>query len=309
MKNSWLLLLKTEKRVHAGNLGYDDKDSSSYSWDNTVPNHNEPSAGDRIVIWDGETSLGTSVIERIKTGVDKKIRRRCPNCSSTNIRERTSSLPKFKCAAKKCLKEFVQPKDISIQVKTFKTCHESGWLDLSGRFDAKLLRKLCQSDVSQHSIRPFKWDEFLEVLDRSEKNKIQTNSRTVDSWLGGGRKYKSTKVRIGQRKFRQNLIDKFGNVCAFMGETPLQALEAAHLYSFADIEKHFDCGGILLRRDLHRLFDLGLIAVNPTSLMIDLSPEIKRFAQYNSLHNKLLSIKLSKKEVDWLKIHWNEHRK
>lgn len=65
------MLLKTNKRVHAGNLGYDDKDSSSYSWDNTVPNYNEPRAEDSIVIWDGETSIGASVIEKIKIGTQK----------------------------------------------------------------------------------------------------------------------------------------------------------------------------------------------------------------------------------------------
>ena len=124
MKNSWLLLLKSGRRSHAGNLGYNDQDSSFYSWDNTVANHEGPSPGDGILIWDSETSLGASVIEKIKTRTKEKTRRRCPNCKTTNIRERTSKSPKFKCGAKNCRKEFGQPKEESIKVKTFQTYHE-----------------------------------------------------------------------------------------------------------------------------------------------------------------------------------------
>ena len=309
MKNSWLLLLKSEKRVHAGNLGYDDQDSSSYTWDDTVPKCNQPKPGDNIVIWDGNTSLGSSVIEKIKTGTKEKTRRRCPNCKTTNIRERTSKSPKFKCGAKNCRKEFGQPKEESIKVKTFQTYHEAAWLDLSGRFNAKLLRKLCRSFVEQHSIRPFKWAEFLENLDAAEKNKIEAGSKSVDSWLGGGRKDRIVKVRVGQQKFRQKLLEKFGNECAFTGKTHEKALEAAHLYSYSNIEKHLDGGGLLLRRDMHRLFDSGLIAVNPRSLKIDLSSELKKFPQYRSLQGECLSVTLSKKEIKWLKVHWNVNRK
>jgi hypothetical protein len=307
VKNSWLLLLKTEGREYAGNLGYNDLDSSFYSWDDTVPNYAKPSPGDGIVIWDSKTSLGASIIRKIEHDTDKKIRRRCPNCNYTTIKERASSSTKLRCH--KCLKEFSKAKEESIEIKTFRSYHEAGWLDISGRFDGKILRELCYSPKSQHSIRSFKWEEFLKILDKAEIKKIENGSKSVDICLGGGRKARYTKVRVGQHQFRQHLIKKFGKVCAFMGETPVQALEAAHLYSYSDMEKHLDGGGILLRRDLHRLFDLGLIAVNPDSLMIDLSAEIKKFPQYKRLHGERPSIKLSKKEIKWLELHWNEHRK
>jgi hypothetical protein len=161
----------------------------------------------------------------------------------------------------------------------------------------------------QHSIRSLKWAEFLEILDETEKNKIESGSKSVDSWLGGGRKERIVKVRVGQQKFRQKLLEKFGNVCAFTGKTPEKALEAAHLYSYSNIEKHLVGGGLLLRRDMHRLFDFGLIAVNPRSLKIDLSSELKKFPQYRSLQGERPSVKLSKKETKWLEVHWNAHRK
>ena len=57
-----------ERRQHGGNVGYEDLPSSSYSWDNTVANFASPVPGEGIVIWDGDTLLGASVIEKIIEG-------------------------------------------------------------------------------------------------------------------------------------------------------------------------------------------------------------------------------------------------
>ena len=160
-------------------------------------------------------------------------------------------------------------------------------------------------------MRTIKWDKVLEKLTSWEKKTIERTSEITNKWITSelsGRKERLTKVRLGQQQFRKTLIKKFGKKCAFIGDTPLEALEAAHLYSYADVEKHYDCGGILLRRDLHRLFDLGLIAVNPISLKIDLLPEIKKFDQYKNLDEKKLEVKLSQEEINWFKDHWNRYR-
>jgi N-acyl homoserine lactone hydrolase len=45
-------------------------------------------------------------------------------------------------------------------------------------------------------------------------------------------------------------------------------LEAAHLYSYAASGVHHLDGGLLMRRDVHRLFDLGHHAVRPNSLTL-----------------------------------------
>lgn len=74
------------------------------------------------------------------------------------------------------------------------------------------------------------------------------------------------RVRVGQAEFRLRLLARYGNVCAFSGPSPTAALEAAHLYSYAAEGRHHDDGGFLLRRDLHRLFDLGLLAVEPAHI-------------------------------------------
>ena len=52
------------------------------------------------------------------------------------------------------------------------------------------------------------------------------------------------------------------------GERRRPRLDAAHLYSYADIGSHLDRGGLMVRKDIHRLFDTGDLAINPEGLTI-----------------------------------------
>jgi hypothetical protein len=79
------------------------------------------------------------------------------------------------------------------------------------------------------------------------------------------------------------LLDAFGSVCAFTGPAPAPALEACHLYSYSAVGEHHTHGGLLLRRDVHRLFDLGYLAVNPYTLAIDVADALRTFPIYTSL--------------------------
>lgn len=68
--------------------------------------------------------------------------------------------------------------------------------------------------------------------------------------------------RRGQAKFRESLIDLYGK-CAFSSCSTLRALEAAHVDPVKRNGIDRPSNGILLRADLHKLFDANLIAVSP----------------------------------------------
>ncbi|WP_420329991.1 HNH endonuclease [Serinicoccus sediminis] len=116
------------------------------------------------------------------------------------------------------------------------------------------------------------------------------------------------RVRRGQRHFREHLLAAQGNLCAFTGGAPSQVLEAGHLYSYAQVGTHFEHGGMMLRRDIHRLFDDGMLAVQPSNMRIDVAPTLERFPQYARLHNQPLTLRLRDEQVDWLSMHWREHQ-
>jgi putative restriction endonuclease len=82
------------------------------------------------------------------------------------------------------------------------------------------------------------------------------------------------KVRLGQGAFRVLVIDGYSRRCAISGEKTLPVLEAAHIKSYAKSGPHALSNGLLLRSDMHKLFDTGYITVT-TELKVEVSKRIK----------------------------------
>ncbi len=77
--------------------------------------------------------------------------------------------------------------------------------------------------------------------------------------------------RLGQGAFRVLVTDIYGRRCAVTQERTLPALEAAHIRPYGDGGAHEARNGLLLRRDIHSLFDAGYVTVTP-----DLRFEVSR---------------------------------
>lgn len=69
--------------------------------------------------------------------------------------------------------------------------------------------------------------------------------------------------RLGQGAFRVLVTDNFDRRCAVTGEKTLPVLEAAHILPVKRGGQHRPDNGLLLRSDLHTLFDLGYVTVTP----------------------------------------------
>lgn len=82
-----------------------------------------------------------------------------------------------------------------------------------------------------------------------------------------------TNVRIGQGAFRVLVTDAYSRRCAISGEKTLPVLEAAHIkpYSFGINNTN---NGLLLRADLHKLFDTGYVTVTDR-YVIEISNRIR----------------------------------
>lgn len=80
-----------------------------------------------------------------------------------------------------------------------------------------------------------------------------------------GERYGTERVvrpRLGQGTFRYALEQAYGR-CAVTGEHSLPALDAAHITPYGDGGDHALDNGLLLRADVHRLFDAGYVTVTP----------------------------------------------
>ncbi len=119
---------------------------------------------------------------------------------------------------------------------------------------------------------------------------------------------RSIKARRGQRGFRDALITVYESRCAITGCDVLDVLEAAHITPYLGPETNHVTNGLLLRADLHTLFDTGLLAVNPDNEEVQVAPTVKD-PMYRALHGKLLrptTTKTSAPSAAALKQHWSD---
>lgn len=80
--------------------------------------------------------------------------------------------------------------------------------------------------------------------------------------------------RLGQGAFRLVVSDAYSKRCAVTGEKTLPVLEAAHIKPVSNGGEHRIDNGLLLRSDLHTLFDLGYATVTPDG-EFRVSPKLK----------------------------------
>jgi putative restriction endonuclease len=80
--------------------------------------------------------------------------------------------------------------------------------------------------------------------------------------------------RLGQGSFRLAVIDAYGGQCAVTTERSLPVIDAAHIRPWAEGGTHEIPNGLPLRRDLHRLFDLGYVTIRP-DLRFAVSPRLR----------------------------------
>jgi len=93
--------------------------------------------------------------------------------------------------------------------------------------------------------------------------------------------------RRGQREFRENLLAAYDRRCAVTACDAVDALEAAHIVPYKGPATNDVSNGLLLRADIHTLFDLGLIAVEPEGMTVVLSPKLGGNA-YRELRSRKL---------------------
>lgn len=77
--------------------------------------------------------------------------------------------------------------------------------------------------------------------------------------------------RRGQKLFRDKLFKAYGGKCAISGCAVTDVLEAAHIYPYRGDHTNVASNGLLLRSDLHTLFDCGLLEIDPMTMRVALS--------------------------------------
>lgn len=273
---------------HQGNRGYQDILGEVYTWDNTVPNHKVVAHGDLLVLRDRDFVLGCGWIDGIELGEGTKSRLRCPGCRTTQFDRRKNMATTFRCS--RCKSEFDVPIVEEINVSTYAAVYDRTWRPIDELVSVKSLDGFYLNRSAQQSIRRLSLDAIRGPL--NEWAHLSDLWWQADGGIRpGGHRLVLQGSRIGQTEFRASLIRRFGHVCAITGPQPIEVLDAAHLYRYAETPHHDLHGGLLLRRDLHTLFDRRLLAIDTTNWTVVLAPRIRRIhADYSKLHGKSLRV-------------------
>jgi hypothetical protein len=97
--------------------------------------------------------------------------------------------------------------------------------------------------------------------------------------------------RQGQPGFRRILLRAYDRRCPISEYDAEESLEAAHIVPYRGPVTNHPSNGLLLRADLHGLFDLGLISINPSRepWTVIVGPEI-RGTRYEKFHEAALRL-------------------
>lgn len=98
--------------------------------------------------------------------------------------------------------------------------------------------------------------------------------------------------RLGQGAFRVAVTDAYKRSCAVSGGKVLPALDAAHIRPYAADGTHEVSNGILLRRDIHSIFDAGYVTIDEKLNFVvsdRVRTEFNNGNEYRRLHGTKIS--------------------
>ncbi len=122
----------------------------------------------------------------------------------------------------------------------------------------------------------------------------------------GGEAFGLTRLRASQGRFRDMLMRAYGGRCCVTRYDAEPALQAAHILSYSGRSSQVPQNGLLLRADVHLLFDRHLVAVNPQSRLLHVSPRISHTA-YAKLAGRTVHAPTCEKyapDTAKLEVHW-----
>jgi HNH endonuclease len=181
------------------------------------------------------------------------------------------------------------------------------WID----WDWKLTDKLLESPIPGSSL---KQSVFASVTPIGEEG-----MKVIERWMGGRRgrqwspsrkvTFKTVEVeqRQGQPAFRQALMSAYKNGCAVSGCSVRDVLQAAHVVAVKDKGDHGVSNGILLRADLHNLFDRGLMYFDQTGRVR--FADVVKDDEYTRYEGKRCALVLQNVDKRALELHRKKHKR
>ena len=156
----------------------------------------------------------------------------------------------------------------------------SDWIPVPANWSPNIVRIKTYDTAEREGLEL--WKEVSDLLGRRQFPAMQKERERFGKPI-------LIEPRLGQGAFRVLVTDIYSRRCAVTQEKTLPALEAAHIRPYKEGGEHKERNGLLLRRDIHSLFDAGLVTVTP-DFRFEVSPQIKEEfgngREYYGLHGR-----------------------
>ncbi|WP_217442501.1 HNH endonuclease [Myxococcus sp. CA033] len=319
---TWLVLSYGEERGYAGNEGYADELASVYRYDSKVQNHLRIAKGDLLIICDKRQVLGVANIERIDAVAGTKLQNKCPECGATVSVERKKLRPRFKCDAGHYIDDVSSinvpctkfsawfgdtfrgvPSGTSIPIAQARAaCRQ---FNRQMAMQEVVLSRLSDSApgllplIHQLASSGPAYGLSLIAADASEEPYVPNHEDERE------RVSRAIRARRGQKAFRQSLLNQFDSKCLVTKCHLLDLLEAAHIVPYRGDKDNHASNGLLLRADIHTLFDLDLLGIEPMALKIHLHRRAKGMG-YEAWDGAVLACDARLLSKEALQARWNQ---
>ncbi|WP_426564285.1 HNH endonuclease [Angustibacter sp. McL0619] len=275
---------------------YDDALGHRYEYDSNVINHRKVATGDLLVIRDRHLVYGFGAVQTITTKPGIKVMQRCrnANCNSADIKMRKRQLPRFRCSD--CHLEFDDPVLDPMNVTEFSASYEAWWLPFQSPAPVRVLDFVYAGRDRQNAIRQLSLNGAIGMLrfHAGVEGNVYLQLLIHQGQIATGQVEALTRQRVGQQRFRERMLERFGSTCAVTGKQPESILDAAHLDAYAERHVHEEDGGLLLRADVHRLFDRLLLTFDPVTWRSCVAPALlERHEPLQAIHSQPIAVPAS----------------
>ena len=161
---------------------------------------------------------------------------------------------------------------------------ERDWIPVPASWSPNIVSSKIYSTSQDEGLRL--WQDVSDRLKRRRENIVADDTPQYGE-------PRPVTPRLGQGAFRVLVTDIYGRRCAVTQERTLPALDAAHIRPYSDGGKHEAHNGLLLRRDIHRLFDTGYVTVTPDfnfEVSHRIREEFENGRDYYKLHGRRICI-------------------
>lgn len=156
-------------------------------------------------------------------------------------------------------------------------------------------------------------DIYNAIMDKGQTQKLEENNEfDPDSIVDARKKIQRSIIqRQGQPKFRKDLLKAYEKKCAITQCDVVEVLEAAHLVPYLGTGTNVVNNGLLLRGDIHTLWDRYLISIDPDTYTVHLHRSLmeSEYAQYNGVKVSLPALDIEKPSYLALLNHYEEFKK